>query len=249
MKKIMMIMFLSFSTLTYGIDLTNVSQSDLEGLLEDLSGNMVHSAATGASSSTIFGFQLGVIGSMIDAPNIEKKDSDADSLINGGLFGSVDLPLGFGAEAIVAPIKVGDLDYNYTSIAGHWATSLAMLDLKLRGFITNGKFSFKSNLNDGTSTNVDYEYSGHGLNLSVGLPLPIINPYAGIGYISGESKLIANGIFDGSTTKNIASAGVDTNSTYFFGGAAINLLLARVGIEASNPYGNNRITGRLSFGF
>lgn len=247
MKKLSLLLGLFLCLPVMAVDLTNITEAELEDLLEDLNGNMVHSSARGASSSSVFGFQIGLTAGMIDAPGLkDATNGDTDKIGNAGLFGAVDLPLGFGVEAIIAPIEVDGFKYNYQSIAGHWATNLSILDLKLKGFVTKGELVFA----DPQDGDVTYEHTGYGANVSVGKTLLIVHPYAGIGFVSGKNSLDANvNIFDGAPTQQIGKDGVNASSTYFFAGAELNLLLLKLGLEFSNPYENNKFAARIAFGF
>ncbi len=248
MKKLVLLstLMLSLSTFAAAPDLNIPNEAQLKGILEDFSGNMVHTTATGAHSATILGFEIGVVASSIESPNLKLEDPDVDKIANGGIYAKLELPLGFGVEVVNVPFETGDLDYDYTSMAAYysWGT---MISTKLKVFTIDANLTFT----DSSGIIVDYKNSGYGANLTFGKKLLIIEPYVGVGYVNSESSLTATAdIFGGaSNIQTLASQGVSDSSTYFYGGLDLDLLFLSVGVEFSNPYGNNRVAGRVAFGF
>ncbi len=249
MKNVILCFAFIFGTaLAQSPDLTIPSESQLKAILKDFSGNMVPSTATGAHSANLMGFEFGLVASTIESPNLEAEDSDIDKLANAGLYAKLEIPFGLGAEIIHAPFKTDDLDYNYTSVAGAISFSGTFFDTKLKLFVINSTIEFT----DSSSAVVSYKNQGYGTTLTFGKKFLIIEPYVGVGYVDSESTMTAtaSAVFGGSTyVQNLASAGISESDVYFYGGLDLDLLFVSVGLEVSNPYGNNKIAGRLAFGF
>jgi hypothetical protein len=70
MKKLILILSLIFSLSAFSQapDLSLGTQAVLEAAIEDFAGNVVHSTATGAHSATVFGLEVGILASTIEAP-------------------------------------------------------------------------------------------------------------------------------------------------------------------------------------
>ncbi|MBL7665072.1 MAG: hypothetical protein JNM93_08055 [Bacteriovoracaceae bacterium] len=227
-------------------DFTSLSASDLKKVLTDFNGNMTPTTVTGSSSAKIFGFQVGLVASTIDSPNIKTLDSNVDKIANASIYANLALPLGIGFEALYTPLKLDDMEYNYKSILAYYSGGMGFLNYKVKGFVTTASMEYT----DPTSGAVEYESKNYGANLVFGLPLIVIEPYAGVGYVSGDSKLnAAVSLFDGAVTQAMGASGVDEDDVYVMAGLEANLLFIKLGAEYSNPYGNDRIAARVSLGF
>jgi hypothetical protein len=254
MKKLLLglSMFCSISSFAGAPNLTNIDETELQGILSDFSSNMVHSTATGASSlGKILGFEFGVVASSIEAPKIKAVDSSTDKLANASVYANISIPIGIGAEALLTPVDVGGLEYKYQSVAFYWSFGSLMglpFDMKLKAAKTSAELSYTDS-NSAPNTQVRYEHDGTNLTFSVSKSFLVIEPYLGVGRASGDNKLTADATLFSGSAQTIAQAGVEKSDTYFFAGVDLNLLLVRIGAEYSNPFDNKKMALRLAFGF
>jgi hypothetical protein len=253
MKKLLLglSMFCSLSSFAATPNLTNINETQLNGILSDFSSNMVHSTATGASSlGKILGFEFGVVASSIEAPKIKEIDSNTDKLANASVYANISIPIGIGAEALLTPIEVGGLEYKYQSVAFYWSFGGLIglpFDMKIKAAKTTAELSYTD-----TSSNaqVKYEHDGTNLTFSVSKSFLVVEPYLGVGRVSGDNKFnAAASLFSSTSVQTIAQAGLEKEDTYFFAGVDLNLLLIRIGAEYSNPFDNKKMAVRVAFGF
>lgn len=240
---------------------SGITETDLENISNEMSANFTHNSMMGASKmGSIFGFQVGLIGAMTDSSKIDdiaKRNTGAElpKLYNGGLMAAVGLPFGIALEATMFPettlsgSKVSStsfaLKYNINEVI-----PVLPVNLALRGVYSSSKLSFEQTVATVTS-NVTNENSVTGIQLLFSPMIPVIEPYIGVGYLSGTNKLSNTGaasIFDsGFTTSQSESKTVST--TQLLAGAEVNLLLIKLGAEYSQAFGTSRYGIKLAFGF
>ncbi len=249
MKWILLALFVVSASFAQAPNLNVPTQAQMEDILADFAGNMVHSTATGAHSATLVSFEIGVVGGVIDTPNLALQDPNVDKIGNGALYATLELPLGIGGEMLYSPVKTDDLDYDYKSFAAFWSVPGLSFSLKLKGFATNATIKF---IEPSSSANVNYESSGYGANITFGKKLLFVEPYLGVGYVSSNNKLttsVAGSISGVGTVEASAAAGLDLDDTYIFAGLDVDLIFLSLGFEYSKPYGNDRYIGRVALGF
>jgi hypothetical protein len=241
---------------------TSLSEADFENISKELSGNFMHHSVQGASSlGKIFGFELGLVAGQQAVPKINEivvrsGGSEFKNLYHAGLLGVLSVPLGFTGEIVMVPkTTASDASVEMNSMALKWTAneSLAFLPINvaLRYFMSTSKFSFKQTISSADAT-VENTGSVSGLQILVSPSLPLLEPYAGIGMVSGKNKLAVTGtvgnIFAGTFTSS-QSAEKTVSSTQFLVGLHANLLLAKLGLEYSTAFGASAYTAKLAFGF
>ena len=240
---------------------TNISESDFENITKEMSANFTHSSLLGASKmGTIFGFQVGLTAAQTSTPNtneIVKRNagSELPSLYNVGLMGAVGIPFGIAFEAVIIPKLT-------TSGASLSATSMALkyninevipvlpLNLALRGFYSDASFAFSQTV---STVNVDVTNKTKvtGVQLLLSPMIPLVEPYVGIGLLSGSNELGVTGsnpIFaPGYSTSQTETKTV--SGTQLLAGVDVNLLLIKIGAEYSQAFGASRVGFKLGIGF
>jgi hypothetical protein len=102
-----------------------------------------------------------------------------------------------------------------------------------------------------SSSTITYDHDSFTTSLILSKPILFIEPYIGIGHVSGSNDLTAVGtatIFDSTVTAS-QREGIDTKDTFFLMGIDASLLIFNIGLEYAKYFSNKRITARLSFGF
>lgn len=241
---------------------TNITDEDFKNITKEMSANFTHNSMMGASKlGTIFGFQVGVLGAQTASPNtneIVKRNagSELPNLYNAGLLGVVGVPFGVSFEAVIFPgLKTSGASISSTSMAVKWNINdvipVLPVNLAVRGIHSSAKFSFQQDMS-GVLASVDNKTSVSGLQLLLSPMLPIVEPYVGVGYLSGTNELAVSGtgstIFDPAYTSS-QSQKKTVGSTQFLGGVEVNLLLLKIGAEFSQSFGASRYGVKLAFGF
>lgn len=240
---------------------TNISESDLDSITKEMSANFVHSSILGASKmGTIFGFQVGLIAAQTGTPNIDaivkrNAGSELPNLYNAGLMGAVGIPMGIAFEAVIIPKMTA-------SGASMSATSLAIklninemipvlpLNLALRGLYSNANFDFSQTVSS-TLVDVSNKTTVTGIQLLLSPMLPVVEPYVGIGLLTGTNELGVTGsnpIFaPGYSTSQSEKKSV--TATQMLVGVDVNLLVIKLGAELSQSFGASRMGLKLAVGF
>lgn len=248
------------------IAFNNLSEKDVEDIVSDFTGAFTHTSFSGANTmGSIFGFEIGLIGGIANVDRIKKiaKRSDANSDVSavpfGGLLGRITVPFGFTVEALVVPEVGGDeFKFSNKSLALMWTPtetvlSFLPLSIAIKGHYTKTDLKFK--IPDAVVTGVDVDASFDntimGAQLLISKNLLIVEPYAGVGFVSGDGSLSYSGsgsIFNGGVTPtNTAKKKVD--GTQFLVGANLKLLILNIGAEYSQQIDVQRYGLKISAGF
>jgi len=239
--------------------IVNLSDADFSDLSKEFSGNFMHHSVQGAAPlGNIFGFEVGLVGGQQGSPVLDRISKSAggsgvSNMYHAGLLGVVSVPLGITGEIMMIPKTTSnDAEISMTSVALKLSLNTELLkvipfNLALRGLHSTSKFSFTQTIPSVGSATVDDEVQTTGLQILASPSLPIVEPYAGIGFLSSKNKLGSSqgSVFaDGSTSKD------KTNSaTQILLGVTANLLFFHVGAEYSNAFGASAYTAKLAFGF
>jgi hypothetical protein len=238
-----------------------LTEADFENISKELSGNFMHHSVQGAATlGKIFGFEVGLLAGQQAVPKINSivkanGGSDFPTLYHAGLLGVLSVPLGFTGEFILIPkTTASDASVEMNSLAIKWTANESLVflpvNVALRYFMSTSKFSFKQTISASDAT-VENVGSVSGLQLLVSPGLPLVEPYAGFGILSGKNKLDVTGttgsVFDTTYTTS-QSAEKTVSSTQILLGVNVNLLV-KLGLEYSNAFGASAYTAKLGFGF
>jgi hypothetical protein len=243
------------------LNFTNLTEEDFNNISKEMSGNFMHHSVQGAAPlGKIFGFELGLLAGQQPSPKIDEitkrsGGSGLSNLYHAGLLGVISVPFGITGEVTMIPkLSSNDADFQMTSLGLKIALNSELLtflpfNLALRGISSDAKFSFRQ-ISGATSINVENQTRVTGLQVLVSPSLPLIEPYAGFGLLSGKNTISASGgvIFDPSFSTSTSSDKTNS-STQMILGVNANLLLFRLGAEYSNAFGNNSVTAKMGFGF
>ncbi len=247
------------SSFAQSASILNLSNADFTDLSKEFSGNFMHHSVQGAAPlGNIFGFELGLVAGQQDSPILDRISkanggSGVSKLYHAGILGVVSVPLGITGEVMMIPkTSSNDIDLEMTSLALKLSLNTELLkvipfNLALRGFSSNSKLTFTQTIPSFGSASVENKTTVTGLQLLASPSLPLVEPYAGIGVLSGKNSLgsSAGSIFaDGSTSKDETAS-----STQILAGVNANLLFFHLGLEYSNAFGTSAYTAKLAFGF
>ena len=264
-RLIVLLSFITFSTvLAEGPSFDNLTNTDLDNISKEFSANFVHRAVSPASTlGDIFGFEVGLIAGITDAPDIaaitQREDptntDPFDKIAHAGLYGSVSVPFGITAELVLLPEQdLGDVSISHTSFGLKWTFSkylpIPMVDLAIKGHFSSSEMSFSDTV-DSVTTTVSLENSTMGATLLGSVNLLVFEPFVGIGYVTRDTDLTASGtaqIFDSSFTLNQAGS-VDGSSSQVLAGVQVNLLIMKIAAQYENVFGTSVTSAKLTFGF
>lgn len=257
---ILLIAFLiSEAAIAQGLEFSNLTQNDVDDIINDMSSANSHTSVSGASSlGALFGFEIGIVGGMAQTPNIDQLvkdagvDDGASELPYGGLLARVGLTSLFVFEMVYFPeMDFDGTSYQSTSFAAQYNfLSLPMLSFALKGYMTNTSAKYTQQVS-GADVDVAIDNQITGVQLLVSAPLLVVEPYIGIGQVFANGTIDVTGsqtIFD-TTLSSKDSLDSSPSSFQYFAGAEVNLLLFSIGAEVSHSFDSTRYGVKASFGF
>ncbi len=245
----------------------NLSSDDFNNIMKDFSALSSYSSVSGASGrGSIFGFEVGVIGSVTSTPNVNSVAKNADpslsipQLPSAGVLAAISIPMGLSFELMFLPqTTVNNLNYQQFGGAIQYKILSLPLDLSVKAHYTKTQFNYSQVVNNSSTaftnvnTTINFDDALVGADLMVGKDLLFLEPYIGVGYESAKANLGVTGsstatIFAPSYT-NAQSATSSPSSARFLAGVEFKLLLIRLGAEYLRAYDTNRFSAKLSVGF
>lgn len=246
-----------------------LTSSDLEKIVDEMSANFAFTSVSGASSlGRLYGFEIGIIAGMTQTPEVEKlakeqdPGADAEQIPHGMIFAALTVPFGITVEGGLIPeIGSDDVKFKTMGLAGKWTiTDLFFSDLPVtlaaRAHITQTKLSFEQVLDNASTggpkdVNIAFDNTVIGTQLIASKNLGIVEPYVGIGFLQADGTLDAEGSYTifgtGGTAKDKKSS--SASGTQFLLGAELKLIFFKAGLEYSNHLGTDRLSGKLAFYF
>ena len=209
---------------------------------------------------TIFGFQVALVAAQTASPNtdaIVKRNtgSDLPKLYNAGLMGAIGIPMGIAFEAVIIPkMTAAGASLSSTSLAVKWnineVVPVLPVNLALRGLYSNASFEFSQTVSSVVVT-VANKTKVSGIQLLLSPMFPVVEPYVGIGLLTGSNELSVTGsnpIFaPGFSTAQSETKTVSGTQT--LAGVDVNLLILKFGLEFSQSFGASRTGLKLAMGF
>lgn len=251
--------------------LPTLSQADFNSVIREVSANtMLHSVTPASSMGSIFGFEVGVVAGATSVPEMNRLVGQASPgnqfkyLPHAGLMGAVTVPFGITGEAVVVPkVAASGVDYSSYALALKWNLSdsvlpILPLNVAVRGFLARSEISFNQTINNastgGNDVNAGVKFAGQvtGAQLMVSPKLlPIIEPYAALGFLSATGQLDVNAAGGGTLLgfTNAQSAQSNPTSSHLILGADIRLLVIGFGVEYAKAFDTETYTGKLSLKF
>lgn len=245
-----------------------LSQQDFENVTKEFSANNRFTSISAAEAlGDIFGFEVGVLGGLTQTDEIntlvKRSDPSAEveRIYHAGLYGLISVPYGITAEAMFVPtLKFADTEYQQFAGALKWTfldPTLFPVAAAVRAHYSKGSLSFAQVINNASTggnpvnVDVDLENKVFGVEVIVSPSLPVLKPYAGVGFLSGQGDIGIEGSTSASFFENTAtqSASAKKSSAIFFTGLHVNLLGLNLGAEYSRSFSANRVSAKLGFGF
>lgn len=243
------------------LEFNNLSEKDLETIIEEYSANFSHSSVSGAGTlGRIFGFEVGLVGGMTKTPKVDalvkEQDPsiDADKAPHATLLGVLTVPYGLSTEIGFVP-KIGDDDFSYSRVglALKWTATETLLSdlplsLALKAHYAKTDIKYQQPVN-GQPTDVSFDNTVWGLTAMASKSFVLVEPYIGLGYLMADGDIHVSGsstIFNFTTS---TSASKKKSDLQLLAGAELKLLLVKLGIEYSRQFETDRYLAKLAFYF
>lgn len=237
----------------------NLTSDDFNSIMNDFSALSSYTSVSGASGrGSIFGFEVGLLGSLTQSPNVNSVAQKTDSSVsipmvpNVSLLGAISIPGGLGFEVILLP-KFTYNGMNLQQFGG--AIQYQIIDfpvsITVKAHYTKTTFDFSEFLG-GSNATVKFDDTIYGADLMAGKDLIFFEPYVGLGYASANANLAVTGtsssIYAPSYTSS-QTANAMPSSSRILVGVNFKLLLISIGAEYLRTFSTDRYSFKLSAGF
>ncbi len=259
LSSILAIGFMASNVFAAAPNFANLSSNDFNSVMNDFSALSSYSSVSGASGrGSIFGFEVGIVGSLTSTPNANTVAQKTDptisipSLPNAGILAAISIPMGLSFEVIFLPKNTfNGLSFQKVGAAVQYKLLDLPISIATKLHYTTTKFDFSEVLN-GVNTTVSFDDSIYGIDLMAGKDLIFIEPYVGLGYATANANLGVSGtvssIFAPSFTA-AQSANATPSSARVLVGVNFKLLLINLGVEYLRTFGTESYNFKLSAGF
>jgi hypothetical protein len=261
LKYLTLLAFLSYSNaFANQFQFPTITQDELTKMSEEFMGNFTHTSVSGASSlGAIFGFEVGILGGLTSAGELEKvikranADFDLGHLPHAGVMGRVSIPFGLTFELNLFPtIKTSAAEFGQFSGGVQYDFfSFPMVNLAAKIHYSKGDFELNQTIQNDAAGTINYDHTIYGAQLLASVNALIVEPYAGIGFARGSSDLAFNATAGNNlfSFTDARSSSVSKTSAHVLLGANVSLLLVNFGLEYANVFGTSRYTGKFTIGF
>ncbi|MBY0385602.1 hypothetical protein K2X05_10645 [bacterium] len=245
----------------------NLSDADFKTISEEFSGIFVHTSATPPTSlGKLFGVEAAMIAGAAEIPGIEQISKRIDPTIKAPyapfafLYGAVSVPFGITIETNLLPqIDINDFEMSHYGAGVKWSLVDSILpnlpfDLAVKTFYSKSKLGFTQTIPSPTTVvDVGFENNMFGVETVLGISLPMIQPYAGVGYVTSHSEL--RGVAQADPSFSMYLDGVSQSkkttveSMRYIVGCQFNLTALKITLEYNRIFDNNRIAAKLGLAF
>lgn len=181
----------------------NISDADFNTIAKEFSGMFVHTSATPPTSlGKVFGVEAAAIVGVTEIPGIESISKRVDPSVDipyapfAFLYAAVSVPYGITIETNFLPeMKINDLEASHYGAAVKWSLVDSLFpnlpfDLAVKTFFSKSEIQFSQTIpSPSTRVDVGFENNMYGIETVFGLTLPLVQPYAGIGYVTSRADL------------------------------------------------------------
>jgi hypothetical protein len=255
----------SFSALANQPQFSNLSKSDVEDVSKEFGANFSHTSVAAPETDGAWGIEFGVSGGQTSSSKFSDvveasggKGSDFKNIYHVGVMGRVHLPGEIFLEATMLPEqKISSVKIKSSSFGIGWNFGRFIglpLDLAVGLDRGNGDVSFHQDQDLTTSpvtpaADIKLQTTTTNYWLGVSKSFWVFTPYAKVGMskIIGDLDASTPGIFGYGAGKQNES--VNLNGSYLALGANIQLLIVKLGMEASQIQQVKRLSAKLSFDF
>jgi len=262
--KYLLLLFVSLSAFADPA-LDDLSKDDLEKVSNEIAVNFSHTAVAAPSTNGLWSVELGLVAGTTNTDKLSKlvedqgeDGSDFKRLPHAGLMARAHVASLFAEVTMIPTLEASDVEFSNTTFGAGWNFGGFFnwpLDVAIGAQGSISKLQFDQVLNNASTgnTNVDTTVSFKSKTTTVYVGVSktflLVTPYLKVGAFSSDSDVEVSGtgeIFDFSSNQkeNVSSSG-----GYGAVGVNVNLLLIRLGLEASRSAEVGRVSGKLSLSF
>ena len=198
---------------------SSLSNAQFEEISKDLAANFSHRSVSGAASlGAVFGMEVNIFAASTSSSRLNDLSKSSGggalpNLFNGGLMAGVSVPFGITFEGLLLPsLKQDGVKFSGNSLGIRWRMNdvipVLPVNLALRLNQSQTQFGFSQNLSTVNGT-VDSDIKVQEVGLYLSPKMPIIEPYAGLSYVSVKTSMdfVGTGSFFSVGNSNSASFG------------------------------------------
>lgn len=247
------VLILSSISLQAQVALTNMSESDLESLVNEMGANF-HQFSLVKADNENQRYEFGIMSGSTNSTTLRKLSTGISlkSIPHASIFGGGYFSNGLTAEVSYLPsVKAQDVKLTSGSIGLKWAAKTVFQDLpvhlSLKGFVGTSTVNWQQVIAT-VLTDMKYNQNFYGLNIQVSKEFSIFEPYAVVGLSKNSGEVNASGstsIFSSSFTTNTSAESKVSGQNYSLG-CNVNQQMLSVGLEIGNYYGSQVTTAKMS---
>lgn len=266
MKHLFWLVLFALPAFAGDVALDDLSKDDLEKVSNEIAVNFSHTAVAAPSTNGLWGIEVGLIGGTTASPKMKdlvddagEDGSDFKRLPHAGLMARAHFPMDIFAELTFIPsVDTSDLEISNRTFALGWNFGGFFswpLDVAIGAQMSNSKLEFDQVLNNASTGNTDvdttvkFDSKTTTLWLGASKTFAIVTPYVKLGVFKSESDVEVSGtgdIFDFSSNQKES---VSSSGGFGALGVNVNLLIVRLGLEASRAAEVGRVSAKLSLSF
>ncbi len=245
----------------------DISEADFKTIAKEFSGMFVHTSATPPTSlGKVFGIEAAAIVGASEIPGIEAISKRQDPSLDmpyapfAFLYAAVSVPYGITIETNFLPqVDINDLELSHYGAAVKWSLVDSLFpnlpfDIAVKTFFSKSEINFTQTIpSPSTRVDVGFENNMYGIETVFGLTLPLVQPYAGIGYVTSRADL--NGVAQTDPTYSLFVDNTSRSKTTTVNGARVivgcqfNLAMLKMTLEYNRLFDNNRLAAKVGFAF
>jgi hypothetical protein len=266
MRLLLFVILISTAAWADGPALDDLSKDDLEKVSNEIAVNFSHTAVAAPSTDGAWGLEVGLVGGITGTPKLKdlvddagEDGSDFKRLPHAGLMARAHFPMDLFLELSFIPsVETSDLELSNRTFAVGWNFGGFFswpIDLALGAQMSNSKLSFAQVLNNASTGNVDvdttvkFDSKTTTLWLGASKSFAIVTPYVKLGVFKSESDVEVQGTGDIYDFSSNQKESVSSSGGFGALGVNVNLLIVRLGLEASRAAEVGRVSGKLSLAF
>lgn len=257
-----MLLLVSGTAFANGPQLDNLTKAQVEDVAKEFAVNFSHTAVAAPETEGNWGIEVGVVGGRTSSPDLKDvinssggKGSDFANVYHAGAMARAHFPFDLFAEMTLLPsTTISDVDVSNMTWGAGWNAGAHFglpLDVALGLNYSSAEVSFKQDQTGGAPVRSEITLKAKSMVYWVGVSKKfwIVTPYLKAGAARTNSDIDVDSTATIFQYTNSQSETVSSSGSYMALGANLQLLLLRLGFEASNTIGVKRISGKLSFAF
>lgn len=239
--------------------LTSLTKGEVRDVAKEVSYDLHHTSVAAPETNGLWGVEVGLVAGRTKSPHLADrvddaggKGSDFKNIYGGGAIARVHVPFDLFAELSLLPsYTASDLEVQSRGVGVGWNLGGFFswpIDVAVGADFTRSKLNFDQTISNVDST-IKLSNKTRTVWVGVSKTFVFVTPYAKVGSFAMDSDVKQDGSstlfnYTTSSTQNVTASGA-------FGaiGVDVQLLLFRLGVEASRAAGVAKGSAKFSFAF